>query len=152
MDNEILVKELRSALDSLRKSRGPIALFMLSASEIHASTAQNLIVSARGYDKFHIKKSLVDLINLLKSKLSEVSLRKLSRLTVLKTQDPFVKAINQAFNVKDSTVSLQSCNIFGIQIESATLLESISLPPQKANTTKRRIVKKKKASKTIKKI
>jgi len=125
MDNAILVEELRGILSALRKAQGYIALFMLIASEIDVSAANNLIVSASGYDKVPTKQAMIELVNLLKSQLSESSLKQISRLTVLGTQDPFVKAINRAFNVKNSTVSLQPCNIFGIHIENAVVFESV---------------------------
>ena len=144
MDNAILVEELRNTISALRKTQGHVALFMLTASEANVSIAQNLIVSTKGYDRMLTKDALIHLINLLKSKLSENSLKQLSRLTVLKTQDPFVKAINQAFNVKNSTVSLQSSNIFGIHIENAVILESLSLPPKQIKPAKKKQTKRKK--------
>ena len=150
MDNAILVEELRNTISALRKAQRHVALFMLTASEVNVSIAQNLIVSTKGYDRMPTKKALIDAINLLKSKLSESSLKQLGRLTVLKTQDPFVKAINQAFNVRNSTVSLQSCNIFGIHIENAVILESVFLPPKQIKSAKKKPTKKKKTVKTAK--
>lgn len=150
MDNAVLVEELRSTLSALRKTQGHIALFMLTASEIDVSTANNLIVSASGYDKVPTKKAMIGLVELLKSQLSEISLKQISRLTVLGTQDPFVKAINRAFNVKNSTVSLQSCNLFGVHIENAIVLESVSILPQQIKPTGKKAIKKKKLTATKK--
>jgi hypothetical protein len=61
---------------------------------------------------------------LVRENVSEEHFRTLTRATILKTSDPFVRAMNQAFSVKDSTVRLQSSTILGIFIEIAILLES----------------------------
>ena len=150
MDNAILVKELRNTISALRKTQGHVALFILTSSEANVSIAQNIIVSTHGYDKMSKKDALIHLINLLKTNLSESSLRQLARLAILKTDDPFVKAVNQAFNVKNSSVSLQSSNIFGIHIENALILESVSLPQKKIKPLKIKQSKRKKLQKTKK--
>lgn len=144
MDNAILVEELRGAISALRKAHGHIALFMLTASDIDVSGANNLIVSASGYDKVPTKRAMIELMTLLKSHLSKRSVKQISRLTVLGTQDPFVKTINRAINVTNSTISLQSCNVFGIHIENAVVFESVSIPPQHIEPTGKKAIGKRK--------
>ena len=134
MDNEVLVTELRHAIPAFRESRGPVALFMLVTDESNSPVANNLIVSTKAYDEYGTKPALVDLMNKLKSKMHEDTLRLISRLTVLKTQDPFVKAVNQAFSAKGSIINLHSCVIFGIPIENAVIFESASIPSPAAKS------------------
>lgn len=138
MDNEILVKELQNTLAILRETKGRIALFMLNASEIDISSANNLIVSASCYDDMPAKKAITELAFFLKHELSQSSLKQIIRITVLRTHDPFVIALNRAYHVEDSIVYLPPCDISGIYIEKAIIFESVPVSPDrtKQKTTK----------------
>ena len=145
MDNEILVNELKKVVIALRKDKGHVALFMLNGTGTQAEQTWNLIASVIGYDEIPLKKALVHLINLMRENVIEAHLKSLTRATILKTSDPFVKSMNQAFNVKNSTARIQSSNIFGIYIENAILLES-QKPPMKSGSKKQKKASRKKKS------
>ena len=123
MDNEILVKEFRDTMRGLQQEKGPISLFMLKAFEYDV-TDWNLIVSAPTYDNLTLKTALIHLITVLNSHLSQTIRRKIIRSTILKTTDPFVKEINQVFNVTNTVKYVHSSIISGIYLEKAIIFES----------------------------
>jgi hypothetical protein len=143
MDNAALVDEWMKVVTAVRREKGHVALFMLTAIDPGMEQAWNLIVSAEGYDQSPAGEALKHLVNIVRENISVEHLRSLKRATVLKTSDPFVRSINQAFSVKSSTVRIQSSTFSGIFIESAILLESQS-PPEKTGIEKTRKVAHKK--------
>ena len=123
MDNEILVKEFRDTMKELSREKGPISLFMLKAFEYDV-TDWNLIVSAPTYDNLTLKTALIHLVTILNNHLSQSIRRKIIRSTILKTTDPFVKEINQVFNVTNTVKYVYSSVISGIYLEKAMIFES----------------------------
>ncbi len=72
----------------------------------------------------------MQLLDMLDHHLNEKMLKKIMRITILKTTDSFVKAINQLFQVTHFSVTyLNSAIISDIQIENALILESCQLKP-----------------------
>jgi len=125
MDNEILVEEFRKIVRILRREQGRMALFMLKSD---IESYWNVIVSTPEYDSLTSKKALKHLIPVLRNNLSREVLRRIIRLTVLKTDDPFTNGINRAFNVRGSEKYIQSSVVSGIYIENAVIFESASVP------------------------
>lgn len=124
MDQEVLVAELQKLVKRFEKREGPVALFMLLAPDVETENAWNLIVSARGLDKKSRASGVKRLTEWLRREVDQSQWSKISRVTVLRTDDPFVTAINSAFRAKASVINLQSCNVFGVEIPKAILLES----------------------------
>jgi len=145
MDNAVLVDDLRKVVTTLRKDKGHVALFVLIGVDTETEQTWNLVASVAGYDELPIKEALVHFINLVRENVNVGHLKSLTRMTILKTSDPFVKSMNQTFNVKNSTVRLQSTSIFGISIENAILLES-QKPPEKSGIKRPKKVARKKKS------
>ena len=48
----------------------------------------------------------------------------ISRVSIIKTADPFVLMLTSAFQVCNSAITISNCNINGVVIEKGTLLES----------------------------
>jgi hypothetical protein len=132
MDHEILVKEFRQTIKALKQEKGTLSLFMLKAFEYDV-TDWNLIVSAPAYDNLKLKTALIDLVTVLNNHLSQAIRRKIIRSTILKTTDPFVKEINQVFNVTNTVKYVHSAVISGIYLEKAIIFEShpVSVKSQK---------------------
>jgi hypothetical protein len=124
MDQEVLVSQLRKLAKTLEKEEGPIALFMLLAPDVQTEDSWNLIVSARGLDEKSRASAIRQLTESLREKVDKQLWRRIVRVTVLRTDDPFVKALNGAFRAKRYAVNLQSVNVFGVEIPKAILLQS----------------------------
>ncbi|MDM8551488.1 hypothetical protein QUF72_15485 [Desulfobacterales bacterium HSG2] len=129
MDNAILVKEFREIVKVIKEELGHVALFMFKAFDSDIDL-WNLIVSIRGYDDMTNKEALKHLINTLNSRVSREILKKIIRMTVLKTNAPFVAEVNRAFDGSgDSVKYIHSSVMSGVYIERGLILESGILPP-----------------------
>lgn len=124
MDQEILVSDFRRLAHKLDQTRGPIALLMLLSPEFAMDDALNVIVSAEGYDKTDRATAIRELVDLLKQTLQDENWTKILRVTVLKTDDEFVRAVNWAHPAENAIVHLYSANISGVDIPKAMILQS----------------------------
>lgn len=133
MDNEILVKEFRKIIKILKAEDTHIALFMLKAADIEVM-GWNLIVSTVRYDSLTAKKALKELVGILNKNMKKNILKEISRMTVLKTNDPLVEEINRTFRIKNSIKYINASYFFGIYIENAILFESAPVPFRMRNS------------------
>ena len=124
MDQDALVAGLKKLASDLEQKEGPLALFMLLAPDLETSDAWNLIVSAHGFDRKSRGNAVKEVSELLRQSVNESEWSGIARATVLRTDDPFVRAMNSAFQAENSVINLQACNVFGIDIPRAVLLES----------------------------
>jgi hypothetical protein len=124
MDQEILVKEFRQMAKILKQEKGPVSLLMLKAFDAQMND-WNLIVSAPAYDNLMLKAALTDLVTIFNKHLSKTISEQIIRSTILKTTDPFVKEINQAFKVTNAVKYIYSSVISGIYLEKAIIFESV---------------------------
>jgi len=127
MDKEILVKEFRKIIRILKQDHTHIALFMLKTADIDVM-GWNLIVSTVRYDSLTTKNALKELVGILNKNMKKDILKEIIRLTVLKTDDPFVEEINRTFQTKNSIKYIKSSYFFGIYVENAILFESAIVP------------------------
>ncbi|QTA87890.1 Uncharacterized protein dnm_039300 [Desulfonema magnum] len=123
-----MVKGFRKIVRILRREQGEIALFMLKSADTDIADYWNVIVSTPDYDSLTTKKALKHLVSILRSNLSKDVFRRILRVTVLKTDDPFTREINRAFNVKNSEEYIHLSVVSGIYIENAIIFESVSVP------------------------
>ncbi len=133
MDNEILVKEFPKIIRILKEEGTHISLFMLKAADIDIM-GWNLIVSTVRYDSLTTKNALKELVGILKNNMKKNILKEISRLTVLKTDDPFVEEINRTFQTENSIKYIKSSYFFGVYIENAVLFESAPVPLRMRNS------------------
>ncbi len=124
MDQDALVAGLKKLASDLEKKEGPLALLMLLAPDLETNDAWNLIVSAHGFDRQSRGHAVKEVSALLRESVNESEWSRIARATVLRTDDPFVRAMNSAFRAENSVINLQACNVFGIDIPRAVLLES----------------------------
>lgn len=128
MDKEILVKNIQALVSDYSQHGQDFILVMLIPTDPNVIDSKyTVLVSAYWLDN----KSPKDAVNLiLKDLIGKIGstdspqYRKIARVTVVKTSDPFVKGITSTFNVSKSDVTLTNCNINGVLIEHAILLES----------------------------
>jgi hypothetical protein len=124
MDQEVLVEQLQKLAKTLDKKAGPVALFMLLAPDVRTEDAWNLIVSAQGLDPKSRGSAIKQLTTWLREQVDKAYWRRIARVTVLRTDDPFVTAVNRAFQAKRQVVSLLSVNLVGVEIPKAIFLQS----------------------------
>jgi hypothetical protein len=128
VDKEILVKNIQALVSDYSQRGQEFILVMLIPTDPNVIESKyTLLVSAYWLDN----KSPKDAVNLILTDLigkigstNSPEYRKIARVTVVETSDLFVKAITSAFDVSRSDLTLTNCNINGVQIEHAILLES----------------------------
>lgn len=128
MDKEILVKKIQALVGDYSQRNQTFSLVMLIPTDPDMIDSKyTLLVSAHWLDnespKDAVNLILRDLINKIGSTNSP-EYRKIARVTIVKTSDPFVNAVTTAFKVSQSDLTLRNCNIDGVLIEHAILLES----------------------------
>jgi hypothetical protein len=124
MDHDALIAGLKKVAADIEAKEGPLALFMLVAPDAETGDAWNVIVSAHGFDMKSRGNAVRQVSDWLRQNVSESEWPRIARATVLRTNDPFVQAMNSAFHAEESVINLQACNISGIDIPRAVLLES----------------------------
>lgn len=124
MDQDALVAGLRKLADDIEHSEGPLALFMVLAPDTETDDRWNLIVSAHGFDLKSIGTAIRDLTESLRQNVDESEWPRIARVTVLRTDDPFVRAMNSSFHAEQSAMNLQSTIISGVDIPRALVFES----------------------------
>ena len=127
MDHEALVEEVQKLVRKLRQREGPLALLMLVSPDPVIVDDWNIIVSARGFNRKTRADGVREVTDLLRRTLSKNAWPKIKRVTVLKTDDPFVVAMTSAFKTQDSVLDLQSCNVAGFDIPKAMVFASKKL-------------------------
>jgi len=139
MDHEILVTAFQHVVQTLHQRTGHIALFLLNALDSE-NTSWNILVSTQGYDEMTIKTALNDFMTILESQLEQELLKNILRVTILKTSDPFVKAVNHAYDITDRPQYLYSCTFLDLYIERGILFASqpYTSIPQTSSIKKRR--------------
>ena len=106
MDREVLVKQMRKVERRLRQEVGPVAPLMLVPFDPISDEDWNVIVSARGYNRHSFAEGIRWFIDLLRRTLGRNMWPHVKRVTVLRTDDPFVEGMTAEFRTKrDVTLS-----------------------------------------------
>jgi hypothetical protein len=125
MDKEKMVNKLKIIIKEFVDTNGDFNLVMLIPTDPGVIDSKfSLLVSAPWLDKKNPKRAIRLITKSLREKFNSHELNYITRVTIINSNDKFVKAINSAFNVRESDVNITNCNIFGIQIDMAILLES----------------------------
>jgi hypothetical protein len=119
-----LVGDLRKLADDIASKEGPLALFMVVASDADTNNRLNVIVSAPGLDGKSIGTAVREVSDALRRNVRQSEWRRFMRVTPLRMDDPFVRAMNSRFHAEQSVINLDSISVTGIDIPRAVLLES----------------------------
>ena len=130
MDKEILVEAFRRVLVRLDREAGPVALLMLLAPDT-SGESWTVLCSASGFDRERRSATLHWLTTALQDALDAKTLHTIRRASVLRTDDPFVQAVNRAFHVTSSAMELFEANVSGFEIPMAILFHSAPAAAQK---------------------
>jgi hypothetical protein len=128
MASTTLVDEVRRILEELRVERGDFSLAMLFSSFEGGDAGWNLIVSAPWTDGMKTADATRLVAETLQKELSEENKRLISRVTVLRTDDGFVQALNRSFELSSpgSLVRIENSSFFGITVPRGFLYYSHS--------------------------
>lgn len=116
--------ELSKFLKKLEKVAGPVHLLMAAGGN-GGMKSLNLIVSASKFNDIPTSSAIKQITTALRIHVKPEDLKELSRITVLKSTEPAVQAINSAFRIDGGSINLQNCNINGIEIENAIIFKSM---------------------------
>lgn len=124
MDQTVLVKEFEKTAAQMEKWYGPVALMLLVAPDEESSDSWNVIVSARGLDR----KAYGEAVRLFTETVRKTLPRSLwpavTRVTVLRSSDPFVQTFIQRYPALHSGSTLQAVSVSGIDLPKAVIVGS----------------------------
>ncbi|HNT26615.1 MAG TPA: hypothetical protein PKH10_00425 [bacterium] len=149
VDNEALVKGLHATIESLKKKGRDFFLVMLVPFEPTSNDLRlALLISASWLDNLSPKEALDEIIqeflNVHANKGPETDsfFKKVGRITIIKSTDPFVNALTSAISVSDrATAYIGEGNINGVLIKQAIILAARN-PRQKKSDKKDAIPRK----------
>lgn len=128
MDHEILVNQLRTLLEKVSDKWGPVALFMLNTFGPGFAQPWHLIVSAKDLDKLSRSEAIREMTTLVREHGDESFWRPLIRITVLKTQDTFVRSVNASMQGSPNEMeTISDATIAGFEITYALLVRPQSV-------------------------
>ena len=117
MDHEILVNQLRLLLQKLSDKWGPVTLFMLNTFGPGFAQPWHLIVSAQKLDRLSRSDAIKEMTKLVREHGNASFWRPLIRITVLKTQDPFVRSVNASMQVSPNEIeTISDAIVAGFEI------------------------------------
>jgi len=94
-----LVSDIEKVVQALRAQHGEFKLAMLYNSSLEAPVSWNLIVSATWLDQMRLTAAVNLIARELHQKLGLENMAAISRVTVLKTSDPFVRDVTNFYPV-----------------------------------------------------
>ena len=124
MAKEELVADFQAFARNLEESLGPVALLMLMPLDPGPEHAWALLVSTRAFDDQSQRDSIKTVVADLNSFLSETVRPRVKRVSVLKSDDPFVRAMNSSVHAEHSTVDISARVVGGVEIPGAIVFES----------------------------
>ena len=98
--------DVEKVVRALRSQYGEFALAILYNDALEAASGWNLIVSAPWTDKMGIAEATRVIARALNQGLESENQRAISRITVLKSSDPFVRDMTKLYPVTDGPVPI----------------------------------------------
>jgi len=125
MDQDVLVDSLQNLYLKLDQQYGPVHLLMFLALDPDLEDDYwNVVVSAKGLDSSSWGDAIGKVTELLAGTVSKKVWQGIGRVTVLRSDDPFVKEMNRSFRAEDTALHLQAVKVSGIDISKAIVLQS----------------------------
>lgn len=124
MDQETLVKSLRRTAARLERSHGPVALMLLIAPDEETIDSWNVLVSAHGLDALSLGEAIRQVSETLRKTVNKSLWPAISRVSVLRTDDPFVRTFTQRYRSVSAGATLQAVRVSGIDIPKAVVVEA----------------------------
>jgi hypothetical protein len=121
-----LVTDVLRVVETLRETRGDLVLAMLYSGSEGATSSWNLIISAPWADRLGVVEATRAITHELSLGLGLENRPAISRVTVLKTSDPFVRDMPALFQVSEPGTRMPISNVApdGIPVGSGYLFYS----------------------------
>lgn len=120
MDQEALVNALRRSRRELEKSLGRIRLLLLIAPDFESTDSWNVLVSADGLEDKSRGTAIRAFSAALRRTLDRSFWPGITRITVLKADNPFVRA----FSSVQAGTTLYSVHVSGVDLGKVIVIES----------------------------
>jgi hypothetical protein len=124
MAKEELVTDFQALAKTLEETVGPVVLLMLMPVDPGAEKAWTLLISAHTLDSQSERESIKTIASHLNSVLSDTVRPWIKRIAILKTDDPFVRAMNSTIHAEHSPIDIISRVVGGVEIPRAIVFES----------------------------
>lgn len=127
MDSQILVKKLHDYIFKQSKRNMHFNLAMLVDDDPERFDSHySLLLSSKWLDDKSPRQAVNEIVHDIIQEIGVNSneYKMISRVSIIKTADPFVLMLTSAFQVCNSAITISNCNINGVVIEKGTLLES----------------------------
>ena len=118
----IATDRLRKAMRDISAQKGDFTFFALLMRS-DAPGTWDLVVAAPWLKKGKLK-GISEFTKLLAKYLGEQSLSQFARIVTIDELDPRLKAIVAKFSVDDGDISIQSSDLFGLDIEEAIIMRA----------------------------
>lgn len=127
MDREALVAGFDAVAAELRRRHGPVALLLLLTPDFAVGEMWHVVVSAKRLDGLSRAEAIPRITSLLRETLDRRHWSCVTRVSVLSTTDPFVKAMGTRYPTSRSALELEACNVLGVEIPMGVVLRSRKL-------------------------
>ena len=124
MDQELLVDGLKVLFRKLDQQYGAVLLLMCLALDLPIEGYWNLVVSTKGLDQHSRANAIRIVTDLLRESLPKQVWPSIARVSVLRSDDPFVKGMNNWFKAEDVPLMVQAATVSGVEIPRAIVLQS----------------------------
>jgi hypothetical protein len=128
VEAETLIEKVQAVVREYASQRRPFALVMLIPTEPESLHSRyTLIVSAPWLNKHSPREAVSTILTSLLQQLGSTEApeyQQLTRITIIHTNDPFIRAITSAFDVTNGEVTIQNREASGIFLERAIVLEA----------------------------
>lgn len=126
MDKKILVESVRKFTDYLVETNGEVKLsLVLPNDESIDSTYYTFVISAEWLNNRGIREPIAYIFDKMIELYNEEIYKYVSRVTVLNTNDPFVKDISFLEKVHNDIKPIYNINVNGVEINYGVLFECI---------------------------
>ncbi len=123
MAYENLVEEVLTVVRRLQQEKGELSLAMLVTDSWGEDASWTLLVSAQWMDNMSRKEVIGHIISLLRKHLSRKNWSSILMVSVLRSDDSFVRSMNRSFSVTNSTATIQNLEIDGIELTRGVIFE-----------------------------
>jgi len=126
LDKKILVESVRKFTDYLVETNGEVKLsLVLPNDESIDSTYYTFVISAEWLNNRGIREPIAYIFDKMIELYNEEIYKYVSRVTVLNTNDPFVKDISFLEKVHNDIKPIYNINVNGVEINYGVLFECI---------------------------
>ena len=108
-------------------------ILIVPTDEVDFHRKYSLILSAKIFDTQMQRELILEIFDFLKLNLNNQEYQSISRVNIMKSNDPFVNNINFIFTKRTHAIEISNIQVGGVQIDQAFLLKSLVLDKLRTN-------------------